>query len=251
MTCRQRRTSFSGVVAGVLVGVVLAGCSSEGEQPVDAADSVEVSPTETATTEPSTEATQSSEASPAESPSGTPAEAEESPSTAAPRGCDPELFTPTARVDVRTSATQLLGFGIKSLPPGGSARSAGYPVELFEALFSGIVDQDGAELAGALRTAVVERLGSDVVRDGLDELRVPLRLRNTSGAKRDYVVYAFATRSEGSWEGTWCPAGAQEPTGTRGTFATWQRLDGGVVACGTAPSTVSRVARDALLNGCG
>jgi hypothetical protein len=243
---RWRRSA----VAGVLAAVALVGCTSEADAPVEAADSAGASPSDSPT--PTTEATTPA---PAESTSGTPAAVDETPSPApsAPAGCDPGVFTPTVRVDVGRSATQLLGFGVRSVAPGGSVRSPGYAVELFEALFSGVVDQDGAELTGRLRAAVVERLGADVVRDGLDELRVPLRLRNTSGQERDYVVFAFATRSEGSWAATHCPEGVEEPepTGTKGTFATWQRLDHGVVACDTDPATVSRVARDALLNGCG
>jgi hypothetical protein len=237
----------------VLAAAALAGCSSEGDQPDDAPESLAASPTESDS--PTAEVSTSPTGSPAPTAgSPTPAPAEESTSTPPPsdQGCDPDVFTPQARVDVRRSATQLLGFERTSVGPGTGVLAA-ERVELFEALFSGVVDQDGAEVTGPLRSAVVERLGAGVVRDGVEELRVPVRLRNESDQERQYVVYAFATRREGSWTATACPEGVADrgPTEVRGTFAAWQRLDHGVVECGTDPEQLSRVGQDAQLNGCG
>lgn len=260
---RDTRWARGGVVvvgAVVLIAGSLAGCSSDEDRPEDASGSVAASPTPSEST---SESPSASPTEPSSDPTGSPAPTASSeppapaddPAASDPpeQGCDPAAFTPEARVDVRRTAEQLLGFTVHSVAPGGAVRSKGEQVELFEALFSGIVDAQGAEVAGPLRAAVVERLGAGVVRDGVEELRVPLRLRNTSGKNRSYVVYAYATRSEGRWTATVCQDGASDagPTEVRGTFAAWQRLDHGVVQCGTDPAKLSRVGQDAQLNGCG
>jgi hypothetical protein len=249
MTWRRGRVVLPGVL--LALSATLTACSSDDDAPLEIdEESVDVVPSETATEPPVEEPTE-----PTPSPTTqTPAPADEPTATppASDQGCDPGVFTPTARVDVRRSDTQLLGFERHRIGPGTGIRRS-ERVELFEALFSGILDEDGAEVTGSLRTAVVDRLGADVVRDGVEQLRVPVRLSNGSNRHRQYVVYVFATRSEGGWTATVCPDGGQDsgPSDVRGTFAAWQRLDHGVVWCDADPQNLSRTAQDAQLNGCG